>query len=337
MKNILLIGTGGTIASEMTDAGLTPELTPEQLLKYIPQINTICNVNCIQVCAIDSTNMTSSHWLRIAGTIEQAYSGYDGFVISHGTDTMAYTAAALSYLIQNSGKPIVLTGAQKPINSEITDSKTNLIDAFICAASDELAGVQIVFNGRIIRGTRARKTRSKSFQAFSSINYPLLGEIQDEKPVIFIPSPTGICSQPVFYNRLEPSVSLYKMVPNADAAELDFILKRKKAVIIESFGVGGIPTDKNRHFFDVIATNLQNGKTIVMTTQVQNEGSDLAIYNVGNSLKKILNVIEAYDMTTESVLAKLMWLLPQAEGCADAPEKIRRLFYTPVACDILRG
>lgn len=127
---------------------------------------------------LDSTNITPGHWQMMARCVRTHYGEYDGFVITHGTDTMAYTAAALSYLIQGSPKPIVLTGAQKPIGFDSTDSKVNLMDAFRCAAED-LPGVSIVFNNRVILGTRAKKTRSKSFQAFSSINYPDLGVLRD--------------------------------------------------------------------------------------------------------------------------------------------------------------
>ena len=114
MKRVLMIGTGGTIASEMTGAGLVPELTTDQFLKYVPAVRELCDVTCRQVCNIDSTNMSPAYWLEIARAIREAYSSFDGFVVCHGTDTMAYTAAALSYLVQQGPKPIVLTGSQKP-------------------------------------------------------------------------------------------------------------------------------------------------------------------------------------------------------------------------------
>lgn len=179
MKNILMIGTGGTIASEMTPEGLTPELNSKQLLSFVPKIGEMCHVDCIQVYSLDSTNLEPRHWLGVANAIRESYDRYDGFVISHGTDTMAYTAAALSYLVQGSPKPIVLTGAQKPIWFDGTDSKRNLTDAFFYACRG-CGGVQIVFNGKVILGTRARKTCSKSFQAFSSVNYPDLAVVQDD-------------------------------------------------------------------------------------------------------------------------------------------------------------
>ena len=130
MKKILLIGTGGTIASDVTEDGLAPELTTEQLLSHLPAISGICDVDCVQLLNLDSTNMRPEHWLKMVRCIRENYGRYDGFVITHGTDTMAYTAAALSYLIQGSPKPVILTGAQKPIGFDSTDSKINLTDAF---------------------------------------------------------------------------------------------------------------------------------------------------------------------------------------------------------------
>ena len=156
MKKILMIGTGGTIASKQTEDGLTPGLSSEDILSYIPQVKEVCEVDTLQVCNIDSTNVTPKHWVMLSKTIEENYDKYDGFVICHGTDTLAYTASALSYMVQNSSKPIVITGAQKPINMDVTDAKTNLLDSFIYAADDESQNVNIVFDGKVIVGTRAR-------------------------------------------------------------------------------------------------------------------------------------------------------------------------------------
>ena len=329
MKNILMLGTGGTIASEETGAGLAPALTPEELIRRVPEISRYGRVDCRQLFSIDSTNITPAHWLLIARTIREEYDRYDGFVILHGTDTMAYTAAALSYLIQGSPKPIVLTGAQKPIVFENTDSRVNLADAFRCAASD-LRGVMIVFNGRVILGTRARKTRSTSYQAFSSINYPLLGVVQDGYLMEYI-RPAAL-ERPVFYDSMNERVGLMKMIPGTDCGLLSYLLDHNDGVIIESYGVGGLPSYQGSGFFDVIRRAVQEeGKCIVMTTQVQNEGSNLAVYDVGYRLKRDLNLLEAYDMTTEAVTAKLMWILAQTKQ----PEQVRRLFYQSISQDIL--
>lgn len=327
-KRILLIGTGGTIASEMGENGLAPELTSRQLLQYIPDISGICEVDCIQLFSLDSTNIRPEHWLRIAKAIQECYRQYEGFVVSHGTDTMAYTAAGLSYLIQNSSKPIVLTGAQKPIGYETTDSKQNLRDAFTVAAS-EMSGVMLVFNGKIIIGTRARKTHSKSFEAFSSINYPIAGMVQDGRIIQYIRPESSM--QTRFYETLDSKVALLKLAPGIDCGVAEYLLERNSALIIESFGVGGLPVYETGNFYETIKRGLDDGKTVVLTTQVENEGSDLSVYHVGSRIKQNLPILEAYDMTTEAVIAKLMWILSLTTQRAE----VAGLFYTPVACDIL--
>ena len=299
MKRILLIGTGGTIASELTESGLTPELSTEQLLSHIPSISEFCRVDCVQLLNLDSTNIAPQHWLRMARCIRENYEEYDGFV---------------------------LTGAQKPIGFDSTDSKINLEDAFR-TASAEMPGVSIVFNGKIILGTRAQKTHSKSFQAFSSINYPVLGVLRDGALLPYIRQPA--LARPRFYETLDPRVGLLKLTPGCGRRILDWLLSEHDAVIIESFGVGGVPEAGG--FYESIREGLAAGKTVVLTTQVQNEGSDLTVYTVGHRLKDSLGVLEAYDMTTEAVYAKLMWILAQTR----AREEIERLFYTPVARDIL--
>lgn len=328
MKHILLIGTGGTIASEATAEGLTPELTTEQLLAQVPAVSGICQVTCRQLFTIDSTNMTPAHWVALARVIRQEYDHYDGFVVTHGTDTMAYTAAALSYLIQHSPKPIVLTGAQKPIGFETTDSRMNLTDAFLVAAS-EMPGVQIVFNGKVILGTRACKTHSKSFQAFSSINYPYLAVLQDGRILRYIHGSKA--AEPQFYESLDERVGVLKLIPGMDTDVLRYLLEKNDAVIIESFGVGGLPDYEGADFYRCVREYTARGRLVVMTTQVSNEGSDLAVYHVGHRLKSERGVLEAYDMTTEAVVAKVMWILGQTRDF----DEIRRLFYTPVAFDLL--
>ena len=320
MKNILMIGTGGTIASEMTPSGLTPELNSTQLLSFVPRIGEMCHVDCVQLYSLDSTNIRPAHWLGVARTVRENYDRYDGFVISHGTHTMAYTAAALSYLIQGSPKPIVLTGAQKPIWFDGTDSKRNLTDAFLYACRG-CGGVQIVFNGKVILGTRARKTCSKSFQAFSSVNYPDLAVVQDEHLLQYMRC--ACYPSPVFYDALDDKVGLLKLIPGTPAAVLEFMLDRFDGLVIESFGVGGLPEyEGDASYFDIIHRGIARGKLVVMTTQVPNEGSNL---------KSALRLLEAYDMTTEAAVAKLMWIMGQTRDFDEA----ERLFYRPVARDIL--
>ncbi len=329
MKKILLLGTGGTIASQMSPDGLTPELGPQQLLRYVPEVSRLCEADCLSLFNIDSTNVTPAHWRRITRELRERYDDYDGFVIAHGTDTMAYTAAALSYMVQGAQKPIVLTGAQKPINYDSTDSKLNLIDAFTCACSNSIHGVCIVFSGRVILGTRARKTCSKSFAAFSSINYPELANLHDGRLMCYIEP--EFRPVPRFYDRLDEKVGLIKMIPGTDCELLDFLLQRKDALVVECFGVGGLPSYDSDELFAVVRRHTEAGRFLVMTTQVQNEGSDLSVYEVGHRLKSNPRVLEAYDMTSEAALAKIMWILAQTRDA----EEVARLFYTPVAHDLL--
>ncbi len=329
MKKILMIGTGGTIASKSTAGGLHPQMSLDEILGYVPSISQLCEVDTYQLCNIDSTNMSPEIWISLVSLIKEKYDHYDGFVICHGTDTMAYTAAALSYMIQDSPKPIAITGAQRPINMEVTDSKTNLYDSFLYAASDAASGVQIVFNGKVILGTRARKTHSKSFQAFSSINYPYLAVIQDGHLIQYISQHKK--EAPTFYINLNPKVCLFKLTPGVGSDILNYMLEKNDAVIIESYGVGGIPSLETYRYFDVIHEWIKKGRTVVMTTQVPNEGSDMTVYMVGNELKSKVNIMEAYDMISEAVVCKLMWILGQTND----PDEVQRLFYTTINNDIL--
>ena len=328
MKKILMIGTGGTIASEMTPEGLTPELNTRQLLDFIPDIGKLCRVDCIQLYNLDSTNICPENWLGVVDTLRKNYDAYDGFVISHGTDTMAYTAAALSYLIQGSPKPIILTGAQKPIWFDGTDSKRNLTDAFLYACRG-CGGVQIVFNGKVILGTRARKTFSKSFQAFSSVNSPDLAVLQDERLLQYIR--TESLPRPIFYDTLCQNVGLLKLIPGTKRELVEFMVERYDGIVIESFGVGGLPDYPGQEFYPVVRQAVERGRIVVMTTQVPNEGSDLSVYHVGGHLKSTLRLLEAFDMTTEAAVCKLMWILGQTKEF----ERVRELFNRPVAWDIL--
>ena len=327
MKKILIIGTGGTIASKTSADGLTPDLDSKQLIDSIPSISDICDVDCIQAFSLDSTNVRPDHWLVLAEIITENYDRYDGFVITHGTDTMAYTAAGLSYLIQNSKKPIVLTGAQKPIGEEITDAKRNIIDALIYAVDEGSHGVVVVFSGAVICGTRARKNYSKRFMAFGSINFPELARVEDGRVIRYVPEPYS--GETVFYDNLNANVGLLKLTPGMRNDVMRYAIDRYDGLVVESFGVGGLPEYSD--FYQQIKRAVERRKLIVMTTQVPNEGSDLSVYRVGSILKNSLRVLEAHDMTSEAVLAKLMWVL----GETDDFDRAEALFYRPVHHDTL--
>ena len=331
MKKILMIGTGGTIASKQTENGLAPGLTPNDILACIPQVKHVCGVETLQVFNIDSTNVTPEHWKLMVEAVEKHYDAYDGFVICHGTDTLAYTAAALSYMIQNSPKPIVVTGAQKPINMDVTDAKTNLLDSFIYAADDDSEDVSIVFDGKVIIGTRAKKERAKSYNAFSSINFPYPAVIQDGQVIRYIP-PVRHKGEVRFYHDMKDSVSVLKLVPGMRSGVLTQILEQYDCVVIESFGVGGLPDSITAEVYEGMKKWKKEGKLIVMTTQVVSEGSNMTVYEVGKKVKQDFDLLEAYDMTLEATITKLMWLMAQP---AKDYEEIKKRFYRMINHDIL--
>ena len=178
MKHILLITTGGTIASAAGADGLVPTVSGERLLEHIPEVGTVCDISVTALFNLDSTNMRPEYWLKLAMKIREEYHNYDGFVVTHGTDTMAYAAGMLHFLIQNSQKPIVLTGAQTPIENRDTDARENLRDAFIYASDKDACGIHVVFGGKVISAARARKNRTRSANAFSSVDYPEIGFVR---------------------------------------------------------------------------------------------------------------------------------------------------------------
>ena len=331
MKKILLIATGGTIASKYTAEGLAPQISADELLEYIPEAREFCTIDTVQPFALDSTNVCADHWLKLARLIESKYEFYDGFVLCHGTDTMAYTAAALSYLIQNNRRPIVITGAQKPIDLAITDARSNLLDSLRFASHDRAHGISIVFGGKVIAGTRAKKEFSKSYNAFSSINYPDIASIHDQKIIFYIDDKDQSTKPLVFYHEMNQKIFLLKLIPGIDGKVLDALFPSYSGLIIESFGVGGLPSYDGGDYHRAVGHWTSLGKTVIMTTQVTNEGSNMSVYEVGKNIKQEFGLLEAYDMTLEAAVTKTMWILGQTKD----PKEIRRLFYQTVNRDIL--
>ena len=333
MKKILLIGTGGTIASGRTEEGLKPILTAEDILSFVPDVKSFCEIDFLQVCNIDSSNMTPAIWSEIAGTIRKQYDRYDGFVITHGTDTMAYTAAALSYMVQNSRKPIVLTGSQRPIEREESDARRNLRDSIIYASDEDSQNVVLVFDGNVIAGTRAKKMMSRNFNAFHSINFPVLARIQDGRIIRYIPE-EPMRNRVIFTEELSSSICIMKLIPGSRPEMLSYLFENYDCIVIESFGVGGLPEQLAGQFYKEMKKWAEQGKFTVMATQVVNEGSGMEIYQVGKRVKEDFKIIEAYDMTLEATLTKLMWLLKKYPRDY---ESIRRGFYRQINHDILCG
>jgi L-asparaginase len=330
MKKLLLIATGGTIACQKTADGLAPQINPADLLSFVPEYKSICAIDAIQILNLDSTNIQPEDWISIAATVQREYERYDGFIITHGTDTMAYTAAALSYLIQDSPKPIVVTGSQKPIDASITDAKKNLLDSIRFAADPHAKGVYVVFDGTAIVGTRARKVRSKSYHAFESIDYPVAAFIDDSRIIHYF---SGQCTDTAakFCTKLNPRIFLLKLVPGMEPDVLDYIADHYDVVVIECFGVGGIPFNNKRNFLDRLEKLHQKGIITVIASQVMSEGSDAEIYEVGFRAIHRFNVLQAFDMTVEATMVKLMWITAETKDFAEIKQK----FYTRINNDIL--
>ena len=289
MKHILLIATGGTIASAEDGNGLSPALTGEELARSVPEIEGLCELDIVQPMNIDSTNMRPADWLRIAEVIRENYDAHDGFVVLHGTDTMSYTAAALSYLIQDSPKPIVLTGSQQPMGNPFTDAKINLYQSLVYAVSDRSRDVSIVFGGYAIAGTRARKQRTMSFNAFNSINYPVLAYLRQDKIICSgsaavsagpaecdctgggaARAADGALDEPRFYTELNSRVCALKLTPGLTPDIFRLLKPDYDAVILETFGMGGVPERgaDGASYQEAIFDWVDSGRTVVMTTQV---------------------------------------------------------------------
>jgi len=339
LKKILLLATGGTLAARESGKGLVPSMMADEILHFIPEVKGFCEVSARQILNIDSSNIQPEDWLLISRTIKTHYDAYDGFVITHGTDTMAYTASALSYLIQNPAKPIVLTGSQKPIDQKNSDAIQNIFDAFWFSVHPENSGVYLVFDEKAIVGTRASKVRSKSYDAFESINYPEAAHIHYPKPASRVPSnvpPNGPQREKrknrrvKFYDQLNSSVFLLKLIPGIEPEILDYVGQRYDAVVIESYGMGGLPFADRRNFLKQVERLAKLGKIVAVATQVKSEGSDLSVYEVGMKALQSVPLLQSMDMTVEAVVTKLMWIL----SLTKVFREVEGLFYTPVNEDI---
>ena len=274
--------------------------------------------------------MRPRDWLRIAAAIRERYDAFDGFVVLHGTDTMAYTAAALSYLIQDSPKPIVLTGSQRPMANPFTDAKLNLYQSLLYAADDASRDVSVVFGGQVIAGTRARKQRTMSDNAFISLNFPAIALIRNNR-IIRAGRPLAGGDGPRFYEAIDERVFVLKLTPEMDPSIFDVLADSYDAVIMETFGIGGIPEYDDASYKRAIFDWVDAGHTLVLTTQVPEEGLDLGVYEVGRDYADHPGILHGGDMSTEALVAKTMWAL----GQTDDPAELRRLFYQVVNYDRL--
>lgn len=324
MKSVLIIYTGGTIG--MVQEHKTRSLRPFDFKSIVEQIPELKHLNCrvhfhSSYKPIDSSNVQPLLWAELANIIEKSYTKYDGFVILHGTDTMAYTASALSYMLQNLGKPVILTGSQLPLGVIRTDAKRNLITGIEIASSDEVVPeVCIYFNSQLFRGNRAEKYSASRFDAFQSLNYPLLAEAG----VTIEYNHDAIRKKPkgkfkVAYG-FDPDVALLKIFPGMSPELIDvFAASGVKAIILETFGSGNAPNNKS--FTSAIKNAVDRGIIVLNISQCSGGAVDQGKYETSLQLKNA-GVISGGDLTTEAAVTKLMFLLARTKSLADLKKRV---------------
>ncbi len=314
MPRILLLTTGGTIACRDTGRGLAPALTADDLLAAVPAVSHACTVTAKALCNLDSTDMTPREWLTVAGVIRDAYADYDGFVITHGTDTLAYAAATLACLLQHSEKPIVLTGSQLPPDVPGSDAVGNLTDAFTWALSPGARGVRIVFAGRVIRGLRARKRHTTDPDAFESVNCPDSALLRDGQVIRYgVPVHAGTVSDsplmppPAFYDTLDTHIALAHLTPGMSPCVISHMAAGLHALIVEGVGIGGIPESLT----PVLTRVAESGVYLILTSQVPYGASDFTVYRAGRRITEACGgqVITARDIPSEAAFAAAMWAM----------------------------
>ena len=332
---ILVVYTGGTLGMVESEEGYVPGPgTLEALMNERRSFQSAdlpdYDVHTFDPL-LDSANMTPDDWLRIAEAIRARFEAYDGFLVVHGTDTMAFTASALSFMLHPLDKPVLLTGAQLPFDETRTDARGNLLTSLLLLGThpDRLAGVHLFFHNHLYRGTRVTKVNADAFAAFASPNFPAVGTAGIDLDVEWerVPASHQPPRSPVVTELGGATVSAFRLFPGLDAASLENVLAPPvQGVVLECFGAGNAPA-KNEAFLEVLREATGRGVVIVAVPQPLRGTADLDLYATGQALADA-GAVSGYDMTTEAALAKLYYLFEQDH----APDEVRRLVQ-----DNLRG
>ncbi len=340
-RRILLLYTGGTIGMTQQADGLAPTPGLEERIRELPELATAFREQAPEIDIIsydpllDSSDMTPSLWLRIASDIEAQYAAYDGFVVLHGTDTMAHTASALSFFIRSRGKPVVLTGAQLPFSQPRSDARNNLVSALEVAARmpGELARVCVVFGSRILQGNRATKVSAQAYDAFDSPRFPRMGRIgidvdyDPHLPPIDNAAPLqGNAEVPA-----EGSVALLKLFPGFSPGLIRSVCQSGslRALVLEAYGAGNGP-GRDTAFLQAVREAVEAGITVLIVPQPLDGIARMRDYAAGSALIEA-GAISGRDMTTEAALAKLYYLIAHDRESAS----MRDLLHQPFAGEIM--
>ena len=336
-KRVYIAHTGGTIGMKRTRAGYTPQPGYLQaLMKGMPELRhesmpsyAIHDYKPL----LDSSNMTPWEWVTIAHDIADHYREYDGFVVLHGTDTMAYTASALPFMLHGLGKPVVITGSQIPLSEIRNDARENLITSLLIAANHDVPEVCLYFGGKLLRGCRSTKVSADGFAAFDSPNFPPLGTVGIDIEINhdLIRRVRRLRKLRV-HELSSPVVSALRLFPGISPDLVRNVLRPPlQGLVLEAYGVGNGP-DRNRDFIAALAEATARGVVIVDCTQCLEGTVDLSEYATGSALARA-GVISGFDMTAEAALTKLYYLFSRG----DAPEAVKREMQTDLRGEMSRG
>lgn len=307
---VLLLTTGGTITMLRGETGsLQPCDDSSQLFKKIPELSMLAEIDILPLANLDSSNLQPDLWISIATAIYQKMRDYDGFVVTHGTDTLCYTSSALSFLLQELNKPVVVTGAQVPLEEVGSDGRANLINAVRVAISD-LAEVVVVFGSLIIRGSRAKKTSVFDLQAFTSANESPLGTIGLSIKLGNAVSPRSR-KKPLLRTFLNDDVAMLRVYPGLKPEILEYMIETHSGIVLEGYGAGNIPNE-GKSLIPAIMTAISRNIPVIVCTQCVVGSTEMELYQVGRAALDV-GAIPAMDMTPETTLVKLMWVLGQTD------------------------
>ena len=325
-KKILLLTTGGTIASLPGGDGLEPHRS-EVMERELNQLRTYYDITVDDVICLDSSNIRPEEWQLIARRIFEERAGFNGIVVSHGTDTMAYTASAVTFMLPNIDLPVVFTGSQLPLADMLSDGPDNLRTAFAMAAAGH-PGVFLAFDRKVMLGCRAVKVRASGFSAFESVNARYAAQVSNRGLVVdtrVLPASSGV---PALRPEISQSVFLLKLTPGLNPAVFEMLAAMGyRGIVIEAFGLGGV--NVLHRGLRGIRRAVEDGISVVVTTQCLYDSANLEVYQVGSQLLE-LGVIQGRDMTSEAAMTKLMWAIGQGLS----PEEITELFQKNLAGEI---